>query len=38
MGIKFVNFLGFLSSVAEVSVLLGCDTASYSMVKMKRRN
>ena len=36
MGIKFVNFLDFLSSVAEISFLLGCDTASYSVVKMKR--
>jgi hypothetical protein len=36
MGIKFVNFLVFLSGVAEVSALLGCDTASYSMVKIKR--
>jgi hypothetical protein len=38
MGIRFMNFLGFLSGVAEVSVLLGCDRASYSMAKMKRRN
>jgi hypothetical protein len=36
-GIKFVNFIGFLSGVVEVSVLLGYHTSSYSMVKMLKK-
>jgi hypothetical protein len=36
-GIKFLNFVGFLSGVVEVSVLLGCDTAAYSRVKMLKK-